>query len=251
MKLYSASPHANISMIVDSRLRDLLVDITRRTPISHILESGTHVGLGSTKFIAEIFGAQSPPPKRFVTIEANHRSWHQAKKNLETFPFVTPVWGLSTSRQEGLRFIQSDPVLLNHHEYPDVFIDDVQDPIDFYSREIAGGLGGGRNPLEKIRRLVDRPRYYEGENLLAKWLGAFRSYKPLVVLDSAGGVGYLEFSTVEQHMSGHPYFLLLDDICHVKHFRSYEYIHNNSKFAVIGENKDAGWLLAKYQPTAS
>jgi hypothetical protein len=250
MKLYSTASHANISMIVDSRLRHLLVDITRRSPISHILESGTHTGLGSTKFIAEIFGAQSPPPQLFVTIEANHHSWQQARENLKGFSFVTPVWGLSTSRQEGLRFIQNDPALLNHLEYPDIFIDDVQDPINFYSREIAGGLGGGtRNPLEKIRRLVDRPRYYSGESLLMKWLDAFRSYNPLVVLDSAGGVGYLEFNTVQQYMSEHAYFLLLDDICHVKHFRSYEYVHNNSNFAVIGENKDAGWLLAKYEPT--
>ena len=251
MKLYSASPKAHISMTADQQLRHLLVDMTRCTPISHILESGTHVGLGSTKFIAEIFGAQSPRPQLFVTIEANHHSWQQAVKNLKRFPFVTPVWGLSTSRREGLRFIRSDRALLNHSEYPDIFIDDVQDPVSFYSREIARGLGGGtRNPLEKIQRLVDRPRFYNGENLLAKWLSAFQSDSPLVVLDSAGGVGYLEFRTVQQHMLEHSYFLLLDDICHVKHFRSYEFVHSNSNFTVIGENKDAGWLLAKHQPTA-
>lgn len=251
MKLYSAAPGANISMIGDAELRHLLVDMTKYNPISHILESGTYTGLGSTKFIAEIFGAQSPPPQLFVTIEANHHSWQKARNNLKGFPFVTPVWGLSISPPEGLRFIRNDPALLDHLKYPDIFIDDVQDPMSFYSREIAGGLGGGaRNPLEKIRRLVDRPRFYAGEDLLAKWLGTFRTHNPLVVLDSAGGVGYLEFNTLQKHMSECAYFLLLDDICHVKHFRSYEYVHSNNKFSVIGENKEAGWLLAKYQPDA-
>ncbi len=251
MKLYSAAPHANISMTGDAQLRHLLIEMTKKTPISHILESGTYRGLGSTKFVAEIFGAQSPAPQLFVTLEANHHNWRQARNNLKGFPFVTAVWGLSTSREEGLRFIQNDPALLNHHKYPDIFIDDVRDPISFYSTEIAGGLGRRtRNPVEKIWRFMDRPRFYGGEDLLAKWLGAFRSYNPLVVLDSAGGIGYLEFNTLQKHMSEYPYFLLLDDICHIKHFRSYERIHSNNKFAVIGENKDAGWLLAKYQPTA-
>jgi hypothetical protein len=251
MKLYRASAHASISMTADAQLRHLLVEITKQAPISHILESGTYRGLGSTKFIAEIVGAQSSPPQLFVTIEANHDSWRQARNNLKDFPFVTPVWGLSTSRQEGLRFIRNDPALLNHLKYPDIFIDDVRDPIGFYSREIAGRLGRAAwNPVEKIRRFVDRPRFYAGENLLAKWLGAFRTCHPLVVLDSAGGIGYLEFNTLQKHMPEYPYFLLLDDICHVKHFRSYERVHTDSKFAVIGESKDAGWLLAKYQPTA-
>src|SRR5260370_33191430 len=251
MKLYSAAPRASISMIEDGRMLHLLVEISKDSPITHILETGTHIGLGSTKFIAEIFRTQSPAPQLFVTIEASHHNWRRARENLKAFPFVTPLWGLSTSLQEALRFIGNDPALQNHFKYPNIFIDDVEDPINFYSNEIAGRLGGGaRNPMERIRQFVDRRRFYSGEDLLAKWLGAFRSYSPLVVLDSAGGVGYLEFNAVQRHMTGHPYFLLLDDICRLKHFRSYNYINANKQFAVIGESKEAGWLLAKYQPTA-
>ena len=250
MKLYSTAPGASISMIEDVKLSHLLVEISKRAPITHILETGTHIGLGSTKFIAEIFAAQSPPPQLFITVEANHRSWRQARENLKPFPFVTPLWGLSTTRQEALRFISNDPALQEHLKYPDIFIDDIKDPLKFYTSEIAGRLGRGRNPIEGIRQLLDRRRFYAGEDLLAKWLAAFRSYTPLVVLDSAGGVGYLEFNTVLEHMAGHPYFLLVDDICHLKHFRSYDYVHTHNEFSVIGENKDAGWLLAGYQPAA-
>ena len=249
MKLYSAEPKANIRMVDDDSLRQALINVHRLRPITHILETGTNVGLGSTKFIAGILGSQHSAPERFVTIEANHHSWRQAKENLKTFHFVNPLWGLSTSREEALRFMTSDPALRDHSKYPDVFIDDVQDPIAFYSSEIAGRLGGGaRNPIEKMREIADRPRFYAGEDLLSKWLHEFKSYTPLIVLDSAGGVGYLEFNTVRKVMTDHPYLLLLDDVCHVKHFRSYDHVHNDGRFKVMGESKEAGWLLSKYQP---
>lgn len=251
MKLYSAAPRANISMSKDAQLRQLLTELCESLPVTHILETGTHVGLGSTTFIAEIFTKRSFVPEKFVTIEASYSNWRKAKRNLRKFRFVEPLWGLSTARHEALDFIKHDPAILNHHNHEDIFIDEVGDPITFYSTEICGNLDGGmRNPMKRLRRLVDK-RFYAGEDLLAKWLRVFRSYTPLVVLDSAGGVGYLEFKTVQRLMMARPYFLLLDDIRHLKHFRSYRDVHSSPAFKVIGENQEAGWLLAKYQPLAS
>src|SRR5260370_12951782 len=161
MKLYSAAPRASISMIEDGRMLNLWVEISKYISIVHILEAGTHIGLGSTKFIAEIFRAQSPAPQLFVTIEASHHNWRRARENLKAFPFVTPLWGLSTSLQEALRFIGNDPALQNHFKYPNIFIDDVEDPINFYSNEIAGRLGGRpSNPMNRIRLFVYPPRFY-------------------------------------------------------------------------------------------
>jgi len=249
LRLYSAAPTSSIRMSDDPQLRQLLRDTSKRNAIIYILETGTNIGLGSTKFIAETLGNQSPTPKHFVTIEANHHSWRRARRNLRAFPFVTTLWGLSTIRDEAIRFISDDPVLRNHPSYPDIFIDDVKDPVAFYSREVDGHLGGGsRNPIKKVLEVADRQRYYAGEDLLAKWLHAFKSFDPLIVLDSAGGIGYLEFITVLRVMEGHPYLLLLDDICHLKHFRSYDYICNERRFAVLGERKESGWLLARYCP---
>ena len=249
MKLYSAAPRANISMVTDTQLRSLLLELCKCLPLTHILETGTHVGLGSTSFIAEIFTTQSLAPKKFVTIEASYSNWRKAKHNLQGFPFVEPLWGLSTSRQEALNFMKNDAAILNHYNYPDIFIDEVEDPITFYSAEIYGHLGRRMtNPIEELRQFVDRRRFYAGEDLLAHWLRVFRSYTPLVVLDSAGGVGYLEFNTVQKIMLTQPYVLLLDDIHHLKHFRSYRDVHASDKFEVLGENHEAGWLLARYQP---
>ena len=249
MKLYSAEPGANISIVTDAQLRNLLVELSKTGLITHILETGTYVGLGSTNFIAGIFAVQSPAPQMFVTIEANYFNWQKAKRNLKDFPFVVPLWGLSTSRQEALSFMSNDPALQNHYNFPDIFIDDIKDPFAFYSNEIRGHLGWGtRNPVKKLRQFLDRDRFYAGEDLLVHWLTRFRSYTPLIVLDSAGGVGYLEFNTVLKHMRGQPYFLLLDDIRHLKHFRSRRAIHNNDCFEVLGENPEAGWLLVKFEP---
>lgn len=250
MRLYSTAPKACIRMVSDSRLHNLLSQLCQSVPITHVLETGTNIGLGSTAFIAKIFIGLSRAPQMFVTIEANHWCWRRAKKNLISFPFVTPFWGLSVSLRDALRFVKCDPVLQNHQDYPDIFIDDVDNPILFYTRELHGRLGGStRHRISIVREFVDRYCSYAGENLLSQWLTRFRSQTPLIVLDSAGGVGYLEFNTVRQQMHDRPYFLLLDDIHHLKHFRSYRDVCNSDGFEVLGENRDSGWALAKYWPS--
>ncbi|MGB6483360.1 MAG: hypothetical protein WBE86_07730 [Candidatus Acidiferrales bacterium] len=237
-------------MVTDTQLRRLLIELCESLPLTHILETGTYVGLGSTTFIAEIFNKQSCAPQKFITIEASYSNWRKAKHNLQDFPFVEPLWGLSIPRQEALNFIKNDTAIINHYNYPDIFIDEVEDPITFYSAEICGRLGRRmRSPIEELRQFVDRRRFYAGEDLLGHWLSIFRSHTPLVVLDSAGGVGYLEFNTVQKIMLTQPYFLLLDDIHHLKHFRSYRDVHASDKFEVLGESQGAGWLLARYQPS--
>ena len=108
MKLYSAAPKASISMVTDDRLSRALIQLHQTSPLTHILETGTYVGLGSTRFIAEILASHPPVPQMFVTIEASYSNWRRAKRNLKRFPFVKPLWGLSTSRQDAQNFIESD-----------------------------------------------------------------------------------------------------------------------------------------------
>jgi hypothetical protein len=68
---------------------------------------------------------------------------------------------------------------------------------------------------------------------------------PLVLLDSAGGVGFLEFKTVLQILEGSSFFIILDDIHHLKHFRSYAHIKSDPSFMILGENLQHGWVVAK------
>ena len=246
MKLYSEYPDASMSMAASAELRSLLKDTLKKQQITHVLESGTYLGLGSTTFVSESFPANSPP-NIFVTIETNWMSWHQARKNLLRFPFVEPLWGRTVSVDKALRFLESDEVLCRHDKYPDIFIDDTQDPLRFYRNEVLGRLGGTpRRPRALAHWLFDRTFSRAGDDLLEKYLRKFQTDNPLVILDSAGGMGFLEFSIVREVMRNYPYLLLLDDIHHIKHFRSYQHIRKDPQFSIIGLDETQGWLLAKH-----
>ena len=83
--------------------------------------------------------------------------------------------------------------------------------------------------------------------MLEEWLHRMKTRRPLIVLDSAGGVGWLEYQIVVKEMGTAPYLLLLDDIHHLKHFRSLADIKNNSSFTVLGESMEQGWALAAHR----
>lgn len=246
MKLYSEYPGASISMHDDKQLREALKSTIEQERINYVIETGTYQGLGSTTFVAESFQEDSPP-RIFVTMEANWISWRRAKRNLSRFTFVRPLWGKSVETKEALTFIQNDDLLRNHQDYKDLFIDNIDDPIAFYSNEVLGKLGSWRFRLANIiANLLFRAFNYQGEDLLRHYLLQFRDKKPLVVLDSAGGIGFLEFSIVLETMLSYPYLILLDDIHHVKHYRSFIHIRSDSSFSIIALNEQSGWLLAKH-----
>ena len=53
MKLYSESPGASMRMAESPRLCQVLQDLVMAERITHVLESGTFRGLGSTTRVAE------------------------------------------------------------------------------------------------------------------------------------------------------------------------------------------------------
>jgi len=245
MKLFSEHPGASISMTGSSGLRECLIELLTNNRITHVLESGTFDGRGSTTFIAESFSVPAYP-EVFITIEANWNSWRLAKRNLALFPFVDPVWGTTVTTRDAIEFIQSDDFLHNHEDYPDIFIDNIDDPVRFYTDEIEGKLDGGRAHTSEVRAMSsDRNLYYMGDDLLARYLPDFRGKQPFIILDSAGGIGYLEFITVQRLMQDQPYFLLLDDIHHIKHYRSYRDVRRAPACEIIGVDENEGWMLAR------
>ena len=141
MKSYRDYPLSSVSMHDSTDLRRLLRDVIVRHDIRHVVETGTHEGLGSTRFVAESF----PPDaeiRSFVTIEAGWKSWRRARRNLRGYSFVTPVWGHTLALRSAIDFVEHDECILHHERYPDVFIDDVDDPVGFYKRELERGLDG-------------------------------------------------------------------------------------------------------------
>jgi hypothetical protein len=182
-RLYKDYPHASIQMVADEQFQ---LAIPHH---DYIIESGTYTGLGSSQMLART------RPVKMVTIESDFNCFRQAVNNLEKFPFITPYWGLSVDRNEAIDFI------VNNQDYylPEVFVDDT-DPISFYLNEVSV-------PCFK-------------ENLLEHFLTEFADKNPLILLDSAGGIGFLEYSIVRKVMGSKPHSLILDDTHHVKHYRS-------------------------------
>jgi hypothetical protein len=251
MKLYSAEANASISMHDSPNLRALLRDAIRRCDVQAVVETGTFWGTGSTRFLAESF-PEREPPELFITIETSWQNWRKARTNLRRFSFVRPVWGLTLDREQALAFVKADECLRDHKRYPDVFIDNIDNPARFYERELRGRL----IPLS-LRDLFllpwylhDRVTEYAGEDLLRRSLAEAGARTPLVLLDSAGGTGFLEFKTMLEALAGRQYLVLLDDIHHLKHFRSLRHIQGDLAFEVLGLDMDDGWVLAEHHAGA-
>jgi hypothetical protein len=248
MKLYGAEAHASMEMTADAVLRRELTRLIAHYRIDLAIETGTFLGMGSTRFIAEAL-ATAGRPRRFVTLEVNFANWCRAKANLRRFPFVDCRWGLSVPLQRALDFLRNDEMLIHHRRYPDIYIDNVVDPVAAYSRELLGQASElERAPLAAAGGDIafnGREFLYDGEDVLAAQLAAHADHRPLIALDSAGGIGFLEFQIVVERMAGKGFVLLLDDTHHVKHYRSLQRVRANRDFRIIAEG--ASWMLATHR----
>lgn len=233
MKLYSDYEFASIKMSCDEQQFNALRRLADEKDIQFVFETGTYKGDGSTKMLAEIFG-QATHFKRLITCEVDFHLYKIAKQNLSTFAKVEVLHGLSVGLAEAKHFVKNDETIKNHNEYPDIFIDDVDNPIDFYLREVNGNLS-----QKELNAAFE-------ENIFGKYLPTLEG-NVLVSLDSAGGIGFLEFTQMLHYCSSWgKYWLLLDDVHHLKHFRSRLHIYEDPKFKVLAESVSNGWLLAEY-----
>jgi len=83
-----------------------------------------------------------------------------------------------------------------------------------------------------------------GEDLLKPIIERHRQDRCFYVLDSAGGIGWFEFRYVWRLHGSFPCGVLLDDINHVKHNRSWKYISTSQAFNIIDFNTAEGWGIA-------
>jgi hypothetical protein len=184
--------------------------------------------------------------EKFYTAEVNKKNYLQAKKNLATFKFITPLLGLTTKFETAIDFIKTDDAIKNHEKYHEVYIDDLDNPVGFYLKEIEKSLSKKTISRSVINFLRGKSDTTIKENLFGKYVKAMVTKKPLILLDSAGGMGFLEFQSLLKLMAGNDFFLILDDIHHLKHFRSYNIIREDKHFTILDESIEQGWVIAKY-----
>lgn len=224
MQPYINHPTHSISMVDSPDLREALGRI--REEVQVVIETGTHQGTGSTRILAECL-----PQAQIQTIEASEENYQIAVKNLSKFPNVRCRLGTSVWAHEAEEFMAGDPALQNHQSIEGVYIDKVDvDGAALAAWYLAEVRGAGAV-----------------QNYLPYLIAKFAENKKLIVLDSAGGIGWLEFQVVVREMINQEFYLLLDDTHHLKHYRSVEYAAKNpEEFEVVGQGD--GWWLGRCKP---
>jgi hypothetical protein len=181
--------------------------------VDEIIETGTYKGTGSTLVFAKT-------RKPVTTLESNYENFKEARRNLEAYRNVKILNGFSLNRKEMVDFI-------HNYNFSDVDYGlkiDSFNPQKFYLDEIASD--------KNIR-----------EDLLYPLINNHK--KQIILLDSSGGVGYLEFLKVLSL----PYsklskkILFLDDVDHVKHYRSKKFLERDF---LVNVSKSGRWLWTDF-----
>lgn len=218
---------------------DRLVEALRRAAAELrpqvVLETGTYLGQGTTQLLLEALADH--PLEVFYTIEVSPAYYAEAVLNLAHAPVVHCLWGLTVGQSEAEAFIRNDDLLQNIAQYPDLYVDS-DTPVDTYTREVRGA-GGTDEALEVIPDMW-----------LERLAPRVRSRRPLIALDSAGGIGWMEFQEVLRLMEAARFGLFLDDINHVKHYRSFKAMQGDPRFRIIDHDYERGWAVALFTPKA-
>ena len=178
----------------NSNFSNTITNLIRTNDIESVVETGTYDGLGSTS----VFAATGIP---VYTIECNEINAAKAKTNLAGKQNVVVFHGYSLKYRDMVSFIINDEKFSRE----DVKEDFKENAKCHYLRELT---------------------YYTStvkENLLP--LLCCNKQKQIIFLDSAGGMGYLECRSVLEKLDSDEIkskILVLDDIQHVKHYRSVE-----------------------------
>jgi len=175
--------------------------------VEEIIETGTFHGDGSTRIFADT-------GKYVFSIECNTQNFQISSQNLGAYQNVCVLHGLSLSKEELIKGLL--------HESFDLDVTyDSKFPKSFYMREISQNVVV-ENALELLCN---------------------NNRKQLIFLDSAGGVGWLEYLWVmnlpKEFLQNK--ILMLDDINHIKHYRSVKDLAEKGYDVQISEDKRFAW----------
>lgn len=193
-------------MACSNDLKQNIADLIKEHTITKVIETGTYFGLGTTKAVLEGFKSHGMEYD-FVSIEVNPEHHAQAKAN-NIGTDVKFVLGRSIPKS-------LEPVSFSWDVPYDIIVDHSE---------------------------KDRERNYRMEtnyNVPDAVLSIAKDMKPeLVILDSAGYMGLIEFKYLMSLLPDHSFFLVLDDTGHVKHYDTLQLIKSMpGKFQIYWESE--------------
>lgn len=188
--------------------------------ITKVIETGTYLGTGTTKAIIEGLQAHGKP-FQFFSLEVNPSNYSKAVMNVGRVEGVHLLNVLSINKTDL-------PKLVEFTDYPEDVIVDYQEKV-------------------RSKSYVSEVSYNVKDEGLYDCLKALDCEPELVVLDSAGHIGLQEFNELMKYVKG-TFYLALDDINHVKHYKTVQKIKDDDRFTIVWETSDKfGSLLAKVE----
>lgn len=190
-----------------------ITQLIRENNLKKIIETGTLYGLGTTRAIIQALKGD----ETVYSIECNPSHYRKAIENNKG-AIVQFLLGHSIGRAQ----IPVDP---SFDGLPDYIV------VDHKERERKSKYNSEVN--------------FPVNDHMLKYALSKMEYRPdLVILDSAGHMGFIEFKYLMKYAHA-PFYLALDDIFHVKHFdtmqfiRDYEGVTFEIVWEIEGENMNA------------
>ncbi|REJ84534.1 MAG: hypothetical protein DWQ44_08960 [Bacteroidetes bacterium] len=197
--------------------------VTQEKPM-RILETGTYLGTGSTRAFVDA-AISSGHSLQFHTIEVNEGHFELARKNLSdallNFKCSFYMWnGLSVPAS----LIPSEIDV----DFPESVITDSFDE-SFYHNEIVGFIQ---------------------DDCISKAILAMGGFPDMILLDSAGHMGTIEFChLMSLHDGITPFTLILDDTMHRKHYKTMELVRKDKSFKILHESESKfGFAIIQFKP---
>lgn len=220
-----------VTVSADSEFSRALTQLIGQHQVRTVIETGTYFGTGTTATIARALKAGGEGGVCY-TIEVNPRHHLVALQHLRRdghLDVVRPLLGLSVPRAMLPSAAEIRRATIDELDGSAVIVDhDEADRVERY-------MGETNNPGVP-------------DNLLAYALQCVNYAPGMVLLDSGGHMGFVEFQYLLQRLTA-PTIIALDDIKHVKHARSWATITRDARFQVLVESGEKfGFGIARYTP---
>lgn len=204
-----ASEIPNYDMSCASDLMYHITELVGSEILTKVIETGTYLGLGTTKAVLDGMRGHGMGFD-FISIEVNPVHYKQAVANNVGVPGLHLLNGLSIGKPHlpiDTTFNVPDHIIVDHQ--PNV-------RQKLYNKEIDFNVE---------------------DHLLQRAIDALGGEPDLVILDSAGHMGLIEFRYLMERIGDKSFYLVLDDVGHVKHYESFEYVKKHPEvFTILWES---------------
>lgn len=239
-KVTKEARFGGMSVHTQSEFSKAVCRIFQERKPKRIIETGTYLGLGTTEILCRAIreaGLDAVLPDNeegmrvaeFHTIECNPMSYQVAKSNLQGYPVICHH-GLSTPRDYLPTREQIEAELITKVPERELWVD---------------GYG-----YERVAAYHQETDFAVQDDLLGKLLDKWDNRADFILLDSAGHMGFREFTYVIDRLTA-PCVIFLDDTNHVKHYNSMNLAKSDPKrFKVLVESDEKfGFAGLEFTPS--